>query len=102
MPRYILWPRQKNKLTHFKNQRYIGIFMLCILYTIYVYIYDSAGDSMSKPPGSELKICELNMKVQADIFLNRPQYSESPGNQVCLENPHESVKEIESRDTIPF
>jgi hypothetical protein len=46
---HIMWfvPGQKNDIIHFKNQRYISIFMS--------HTYTHAGDYISKLPGSNQK-----------------------------------------------
>ncbi len=101
---YVL-PKTKNKLTHFKNQRYIGVLMSLYMQYIPIYIYSqiyqSAGNYISKPPQSKITICYLYTKVPEVIFLNRLQNLSAgiilpPGNQVPvhLENLHESVKRI--------
>jgi hypothetical protein len=59
-PHYMFCPRQKNKLTHCKNQKYIGIFMS--LSTVYIwYMFIHIRSIYIRP--------YINLKVQAIIVL---------------------------------
>ncbi len=80
MPHDVFCPRQNNNITHFQNQRYIGIFM-----SLYIQERErereqkregeqereqkqererkSAGDNISEQPGPNEKICELHIYI---------------------------------------